>query len=926
MGQKYQPLDLGEAIAMDDLPPAAHEGSLVGASRLLLLLFLRCMDDIEEYQQKNQDRDDFNEDLGFQQAFEKYTGTRLWGRVLFLGVTFIVGAIWIIGLLVYGGDRPDPEETEKWRNGTYLGELMPFDLKFRNMTMDTVRQGHYYSFSKQLQWLEDASFPEANRTENGAWVLSTEYLLIDDRPKTVHRVVNYDDMSSVLTFPEQIEYRNNFFYPSQVFVNPGKPVDSGTWHMFATDVVGQWRLSLFALYFMWNLDTNEVVCLQPPQVNTDDKLEKLHWAYFSPNGEHVLFSFNHDLYLWNLADQSTERLTDDGLENIFHGRTDWVYEEEVSASDNMVWWAPDSLRFAFITLDDTKVDDYDIDYFVKDPTKSSPKDTPFRQYPMTTRFKYPKPGRANPIPQFRVFDMLTKAITDLDVDTSKIGRDYVVYHGDWLDNNNFLVKLTDRTLRLLCRGLWQPQAGTAIRSLITTNVTEDFGGWVEKTQAVAVIPKDDGLAPGYVDKVVNTTTMRTHLAYFDSPDATTYKFITSSNDWHITQRTELVYSPRAKRVFALATVYSTMDLTLLAVDPKGDNDIEFWTDPNQPGLHMFVALPRGDHIDLRYLGPHIIPWQRIISVDRTELIMKERQVPPYQAVLEGFVNAELTQNIEQSLTNTNFPSRRYHQVVVDHYSDGTPILVNMVEILPPGFDPSRKYPVVVDVYGGPGLQKVDRLLTVQFRMAFLAMLDCIVLAIDPRGTGGQDWRFMGAATNRIGYWEPRDLVTVTQQYLANNTFALANRTAVWGWLYGGFTTLRTLEYDKGETFQYGVAVAPVTNWMFYDLIYTERFMMQPQDNPNYNYYSQIRNTDNLAQVSRFLVMHGTADDNVHFQNSMWLLNKFDEGKLENYDVHFFPDSDHLIRYDGADKIVYDKIVHWLGDAFRGKFDGNFDRF
>lgn len=925
MGQKYLPLDQGDAIAMDDLPPTA-EGGLGVPLRLLLLLFLRCMDDIEEYQQKNQARDDFNEDLGFQAALQKYTGTRLWGRMLLLGVIFVVGAIWIIGLLVYGGERPDPVETQKWRNGTYLGELMPFDLDRRNVTMDTVRQGHYYSFSKLLQWLDDAAFPEANRTENDAWALSIEYLLIDDQPTTVHRVVNYDTMEAVLEFPRQIEYRNNFFYPSLVYINPGKPVDSGTWHMLATDVIGQWRLSLLALYFMWNSETGEIVCLQPPQISDDSKLEKLHWAYFSPDGEHVLFSFNHDLYLWKLADQTTERLTDDGLENVFHGRTDWVYEEEVTLSDNMVWWAPDALRFAFVTLDDSQVDDYDIDYYVKDPTKLAPQDTPFRQYPMTTRFKYPKPGRPNPIPTFRVYDVKTKQITDLDVDTSKIGRDYVVYHGDWLDSNNFLVKLTDRTLRLLCRGLWQPQAGTQIRSLTTTNVTEDFHGWVEKTQSVAVIPKDDGLAPGYVDKVVNTETMRTHLAYFDTPDATEYRFITGLDAWHITQKTELVYSPRAKRVFALATVYSTMDTTLLAVNPHGDNDIQFYTDPNEPGVHYFAALPRGDHLDVRYLGPNLLPWQKILSVDRVENIMEGQKVPAFKAVSDGFINAQVTQAMEQALTNTNFPSRRFHQVVVDHYDDGTPIMVNMVEILPPGFDPLKKYPVLVDVYGGPGLQKVDRLLMVEFRMAFLAMLDCIVLAIDPRGTGGQDWRFMSAATNRIGYWEPRDLVTVTQEYIHNNTFALANRTAVWGWLYGGFSTLRTLEFDKGETFKYGVAVAPVTNWLFYDLIYTERFMMQPQDNPNYEYFSQIRNTDNLSQVLRFLVMHGTADDNVHFQNLMWLLNRFDEGKLENYDIHFFPDSDHLIRYDGADKIVYDKIVHWLGDAFRGKFDGNFDRF
>ena len=117
-----------------------------------------------------------------------------------------------------------------------------------------------------------------------------------------------------------------------------------------------------------------------------------------------------------------------------------------------------------------------------------------------------------------------------------------------------------------------------------------------------------------------------------------------------------------------------------------------------------------------------------------------------------------------------------------------------------------------------------------------------------------------------------------------------------------------------------MAVAPVTNWLFYDAVYTERYMGLPSENDNYNKTSRIKEFKNFDSVKRFLIMHGMSDDNVHLQNLLWLLDKFNLNNLENYDVHFFPDNDHSIYYHNSNLIVYDKLLHWLFDAFSGKFD------
>jgi len=141
--------------------------------------------------------------------------------------------------------------------------------------------------------------------------------------------------------------------------------------------------------------------------------------------------------------------------------------------------------------------------------------------------------------------------------------------------------------------------------------------------------------------------------------------------------------------------------------------------------------------------------------------------------------------------------------------------------------------------------------------------------------------------------------------------------AIWGWSFGGFNTLKTLEQDAGQTFRYGMAVAPVTDWRFYDSIYTERYMLTPQENGHGYDVSAITNVTALAQNVRFLIMHGVADDNVHLQNSLTLLDRLDLVGVENYDVHVFPDSNHGIYFHNANRIVYDsKWPPW------GKFGEN----
>jgi len=213
---------------------------------------------------------------------------------------------------------------------------------------------------------------------------------------------------------------------------------------------------------------------------------------------------------------------------------------------------------------------------------------------------------------------------------------------------------------------------------------------------------------------------------------------------------------------------------------------------------------------------------------------------------------------------------------------------------------------------------VKKTFAVDFQAYIAANLGYIVVTVDGRGTGfiGREARCI--VRGNIGYWEAHDQIETAKMW-ASNKYVDASRIAIWGWSYGGFMTLKTLEQDAGETFSYGMAVAPVTDWRFYDSIYTERYMHTPQTNPGGYDNSSISNVTALSQSVRFLVMHGVADDNVHMQSTLTLLDKLDVAGVENYDVHVFPDSNHGIYFHNANRIVYDKLNNWLINAFNGEW-------
>ncbi|ODV80080.1 dipeptidyl peptidase IV/CD26, N-terminal domain-containing protein [Suhomyces tanzawaensis NRRL Y-17324] len=937
------PLPVEEYEMVDQLPveleagPSIHSprnsrNSTSSTSSTSSVLF----DEIHEYSSKAGHEDEsFNYSPLFQRVLHSYQGPSRLGKYWCTIIGLACIGLWVVGLVVYAHESPLKIISELNKHPTIAVSgknvtLNEYSAKFTNISLTDYRKGRYFSFREPITWLN----PEQQQSSASEDTDGGHYLTRGPKGSFVVRQIDTDYTKDFIS-STQFAYKNNFFYVEGVQLNPNQPWDlPRTPHIVKTDSLKQWRHLSFAIY--WIYRDGFFSPIQPPEnleklKNPDNPLDaevldKLHFAEFSPNGDYIVFGFNHDLYLQNLESGHVDRITSNGSKHIFNGKPDWVYEEEVVSDYKLFWWSPDQANLVYVTLNDTDVQEYQLDYYVKDRVEVGTqydeseqlKVDNVNQYPIKTTIKYPKPGTANPTATINNYKVSEKKSTKLEIihPTRDLGHDFIFYSGSWIDSKNFLMKHADRTSKILKKMVYRPHDSNQIH-VVNVQDTADYNGWVDKMTPVTVVPGKDG-ENKYIDKIVANGKLS--LALFDSANSQNYSvLLTRPSEWEVVSSSPAVFDQENNFVYTLCTIRGALETSLIGIDLDSEKRAKLIqiTDIDSEGVYDVEFSRNGHYLNLNYAGP-LQPWQKLVNMNHLHGYAQDDEPSNYIA-RQPYINRY--EAFQEKLKDTNIPTRVYREITIGKNLDNTPLKVGVIEILPPRFDPKRgKYPLLVNAYGGPGSQVVDKSFKIELEDIVSAKLDTIVLIIDPRGTGGRGWDYQAAAKGRIGYWEPRDITTVVSEYIAvNKNLIDEEKTAIWGWSYGGFTTLKVLEYDSGNTFKYGMAVAPVTNWLFYDSIYTERYMGLPAENKNYETTARISQYENFKKLKRFLIMHGTSDDNVHLQNLLWLLDKYNLNNVENYDVTFFPDSDHLIDFHNANSVVYDRLMYWLGGAFGGRY-------
>lgn len=591
--------------------------------------------------------------------------------------------------------------------------------------------------------------------------------------------------------------------------------------LLLTNYTAIYRRSFTADYYVYDIASKSVKPLSEKGAQ--------QVASFSPDGKKIAFVRDNNLFIKFLESGEERQITTDGEHNkIINGIPDWVYEEEF-AYNQAYTWMPNSEELAFVKFDESEVPMFGMPIYAG----LAPKHEENALYPEYYTFKYPKAGDDNSVVSVHVYHLKSQKTVRCDIGREK---DIYIPRIRAINGTNDLAIFRVNRLQNMLE-LLRTDTKTGKTSVFFTEKNKYY---LEDAYYDNVVFFDDG------DRFIVTAERDgwRHI-YLHGITAEKVTQITKG-DWDVTDfygfdaKNERIFFAAAKESPLRREVYSVKlngkGLTKLT-EGKGTNRANFSSDYSY-FINYFSNVNTPNTVTLHTAEGKLVRTLK----DNTDLL---ERVNEYGGVHTEFFTFKTSEGVE----------------------------LNAFMVKPPNFSPTKVYPVIIDQYSGPASQTVSDHWSFGWNQ-LLAQEGIIVVGVDPRGTGARGEEFRKMTYLQLGKYETIDLIE-TGKYLQTLDYVNAEKIAVWGWSYGGFETLLCL--TKGpETFAAGIAVAPVTNWRYYDNIYTERFMRKPQDNAEgYDDNSPINFAENLEDP--LLIVHGTADDNVHLQNT----KEFVEALVQN---------------------------------------------
>lgn len=563
--------------------------------------------------------------------------------------------------------------------------------------------------------------------------------------------------------------------------------------------------------------------------------EEEHDPKYSPDGRYVSFVRNYNLYVVNLATGEETPLTANGTEEVMNGQLDWVYPEELEIT-TAYWWSPNSRSIAYLQMDERSVPEYPILDFIPYHAVVEPK-------------KYPKAGDPNPIARVGVVSLEDPQTIWMDT-----GEDTDVYipRVMWLPQGKTLaIQVLNRDQTQLDLLLADPATGKTRRILRESdpywiNIRDHLHFFRDEKHLLWSSERD-----GFC-----------HLYLYDLNGKLIRRLTTGK--WQVEK---LVGVDEKRRViYFTATEKSPLERHLYQIKLNGTG---FKRLTKQEGWHRIIMAPDQKHY-LDYYSNVSTPTQLRLHKANGRFV--------------AFIEENRVQELQEYALSTP-------EFLTLQADDGATLYAMMIK--PPNFDPDKKYPVIIYVYGGPHGQVVRN----SFRSGkgnlwhqLMAQKGYIIFSLDNRGSWGRGHAWETAIYRCFGRRELQDQLCGVK-YLRSLPYVDKDRIGIWGWSYGGYMTCYAM-LNAPEVFKVGVAVAPVTDWRNYDTIYTERYMDRPQDNPDgYRESSPLTYASNLK--GRLLIIHGTSDDNVHFQNAVQLVNELIKAKKQ-FELMIYPRQSHGI--------------------------------
>ena len=621
--------------------------------------------------------------------------------------------------------------------------------------------------------------------------------------------------------------------------------------LFATETESIYRRSSESNYFVYDRKTQSLVSLSGKG--------KQRLADFSPDASKVAFVRGNNLFIKDLVLDEEKQITFDGEKNkIINGTTDWVYEEEFAVVKGF-HWSPDGNKIAFMRFDESAVKEWQLTYYGE-------------LYPEHYNYKYPKAGEDNSVVTVMVYDLVSGTTVKMNTGSE---TDQYIPRIRWTAQSGTLAIFRVNRLQNKFEILFAEASTGASRVIYS----EENPYYIEDGNYDNVTFLKDG-------KNIILTSEKSgynHIFMFNIPENSLFQ-ITSGN-WDVT---ELAGIDEAKKlIYYQSAEVSPLDRNVYVVDFKGKNKKTLISEKGS-GNASFSS-------NFKYF---IKNWS-------------DASTPPVSSVnlsKDGSLVRILRDNkkLAAELKNYNITPREFFTITT---SEG--VVLNAWKILPPNFNPNKKYPVLFDIYGGPGSQTVRNSYgSGDLWSHYLAQEGIIVVSVDNRGTGARGQEFKKMTYQQLGKYETIDQIEAAR-YLASMPYIDKDHIAMFGWSFGGYMTASCLTLGA-DIFSVGIAVAPVTNWRHYDNIYTERFMRTPQENASgYDDNSPVNHASKLK--GKLLIVHGMADDNVHPENTYDLVTALIAAD-KDFELMLYPNSNHGI-YTGENTTMhlYKKMTKFLID-------------
>lgn len=576
---------------------------------------------------------------------------------------------------------------------------------------------------------------------------------------------------------------------------------------------------------------------------------------FSADNSKVAYGYENNLYIYDLAAKTTTQITNDGQRNaVINGITDWVYEEEFAFVRAYEWNAAGD-KIAYIRFDESQVPEFSMDIYNAG------------LYPQQYVFKYPKAGENNSVVSLHVYDVKNNSTKKVDLSSFS---SYYIPRIKWTTEAQTLsVQLMNRHQNNLDLVFVDATSGNA--SLVLNEKDEAY---IDITDNLTFLNDNSFIWTSEKDGY-------NHIYHYNKSGKLINQ-VTEGN-WEVTAY--YGFDKKTGNIFYQSVENGSINRDVYRISINGKNKTRLTP---KTGTNEATFSPNFEYF-INSFSSASEPTSYALCNAKNGQEVKQ------------IVNNNALKN---KLANYNLPQKEFMVLKTDKGHE-----LNAWIIKPSDFDPNKKYPLFMYQYSGPGSQEVANTWNTinDYWFMMLAQQGYIVACVDGRGTGFKGAEFKKVTYKELGKYELEDQIDAAK-VMGNYSYVDASRIGIFGWSYGGFMSSNCI-LKGNDVFKMAIAVAPVTNWRFYDTVYTERYMQTPQENASgYDDNSPINHVDMLK--GSYLLIHGSADDNVHLQNTMLMVEALVQANKQ-FDWAIYPDKNHGI-YGGATRLqLYTKMTNFI---------------